>query len=271
MDFSSLSLSELQEQCERRGLFPCRGPGITKRVLINKLEGKKSGKKMNEAEKRILEHDPKLHESIRRYIARMPDFRPKETVAQMGGGKQDNWATIAHELEALAFNEEDADFVDAVNQEDQERIDSYIRESGYARYFAQSYPALLWLMLKTNPLPLMKPILIASGEYLENVLPLPNNFKTASRLLDYVRDWDTAEFLYKNYVKTISANSQSFLTDWLMSQVKMNNKQYGIGAAYVISFMDENDIRFMKDMAPYYNKQNIIDILKEGEEITRKK
>lgn len=73
MALSSLSLSELQDRCEEQKLFPCRGPGITKRVLINKLEGKKSGKEMTEAEKRILEHDPKLHEGIRRYVSRIPD------------------------------------------------------------------------------------------------------------------------------------------------------------------------------------------------------
>lgn len=187
----------------------------------------------------------------------------------MGRQKQGNWATIAHELEALAFNEEDVDFVDAVNQEDKERIDSYIRESGYARYFSQSYPALLWLMVKINPLPLMKPILITSGTYLDKVIPLPNtkHFEPASRLLDYVRDWTTAEFLYKNYVETLDEYSKKLLTDRLWNMANVRDPQYGIGSAMIISFMDEDSIEHMKENARYHKRQNILDVLEEAEEI----
>lgn len=126
----------------------------------------------------IANSDPKLYQAIRSYVPDMPDFRPIETIEGMAirdeeGNViielQDNWGEIVHELDALSYDEQGQIFVDAINSGDVEEVLPYINRIEWIDQFIFSYPALIWLMLKTSPEETIFPILISQGMYLDDI------------------------------------------------------------------------------------------------------
>ena len=142
----------------------------------------------------VKEHDPSLYLVIEPYVPSMPDFRPRETLAKMKKEEQGNWRLIYEELTALAFDETSQEIMEALNEEDLDKIEDFIfNRIESVKIFSFSYPALIWLLHKVGNKRIIDPLLVASGLYLKDV------FKPSLR--KYVRDEETAQKILKEYPK----------------------------------------------------------------------
>lgn len=273
MSFDYLTLAELQDLCESLEIFPCRGRGITRTVLIKKLmeiKEEPENREMSEEEKLIKQHDPEFYLIILPYINDMPDFRPQYTINKMKNivnesgelvpEKQKNWAVLAHELDALGHSPEDEEFVSAINNENIDEIRKYTINKENLEKFSFSYPSLLWLLSRIKPIGVMRPLLIGTGLYLENIFPFPKAIPRIADILDDVRDWKTAEYIKKKVFDTMGSYSLREIIQILRNLIVRMDKYRGVGATYIISLLEPKYIPWIIEQAIEYNKLLILNI-----------
>lgn len=276
MSLKDLTLNELKIRCKGLNLSFCNIKN--KSLLIQRLEEQNGS--LSLSEKSILEDNPEIYKTILPYVGVIPDFRPPETIEKMGGRKETwlmKWDVIYHELSALEYNERDKEFVETVLSNENNAIISYLSDNDLIYDFGVSYPALLWFLTKVAPSNLIKPIKMAFGVYLNEILPLPPNMKNAAEILDYIRDWKTALYMKKNYVDKLSEENSSSLKQILVSFITEPLVQFeffsykeetpkpdplkGIGAAYILSLTDPLIVRDLILSATAKNKLLVLQVL----------
>lgn len=185
-----MSFSDLRKECRHLGLSPIGGRYVSKEFLLYRLACHYGTAELSSAEKKVYEHDETLYFTLWPHIHRMPDMRPLETVKNMKQEKQDNWALIAHELEALSYDEKSSTLIQILNGGTSEDLFPYC---DYLSDFFFSYPGILWILGEIKPYSeALSAFFIRFSRHLEDVNLLPT-------MLDFIRERKTAKILNERF------------------------------------------------------------------------
>lgn len=104
--------------------------------------------------------------------------------------KQNNWALVAHELEALSYDEKVNEIIHIINEGTWLDLVPY---KDYIDTFFFSYPAILWLLGEIKPYSdSLSSLFIYQNMHLNDVDLLPP-------MIEFIRDRETAKILYKRF------------------------------------------------------------------------
>lgn len=173
------------------------------------------------SQKNIYEHDLCLYNAIKDYVPLLPDFRPLDTINKMKHiinirgelvpEPQNNWKLVNYELESIGYNPDHIILLESINKNN-----IIIENSKIAYEFLLSYPALIWLLFHIGYVKEVSALLIYLG--INNIgihfKDLLNCSKISFYLVHYIRDEETAKFVYDRSTKDFP-NPKKHFTFWI--------------------------------------------------------
>lgn len=163
---------------------------------------------MNSFEELVRSHDSSLHTLVRLLVPFMPDFRPQETVQRMkrvtidgrdSPEPQDNWQVLYNDLSSISHNSLHLELLEALNEEKMDTIYWFMEEDRIVKEFFFSYPALTWLLMKTNAA--IIPLCVSEGEYIEDL----SGYLQDIQYIGFIRNIEVAQKIHK--ISTVTRHS----------------------------------------------------------------